>query len=97
MLLAGPIIVAALALMALGAALAEFVADPSWLVLHIPRWAAEVAVWVATLIVVGSVLILIQRRHGTVWALLALVVLMGIALAVAAFEELAALADWKPW
>ena len=97
LLLAAPIIVVALALMALGAALAEFVADPSWLVRQTPQWAAEVAVWVGTLVVVGSVLILIQRRHGTAWALLALVVLMGIALMAAAFEELAALADWDPW
>ena len=97
LLLATLIVLVGSALMILGAFLVEFVADLSWLVLDVPRWAVEIAVWLATLVVVGTVLILIQRRYGTILALLALVVLMGVAMSVAAFEELVALVDWQAW
>ena len=97
LLRAAPIIFAALALMALGAVLAEFVADPSGLVLHAPEWAAEVGVWLAVLVVVGSVLIVVQQRHGTLRALLALAVLMAVALIATSAGELAAYAGWEPW
>ncbi|MCY4012147.1 MAG: hypothetical protein OXG82_05460 [Gammaproteobacteria bacterium] len=96
LLLAAPIIVAALALMTLGAVLAEFVADPSALAAHMPGWTAEVAVWAATLVVVGAVLILIQRRRGTASALLALVVLMAVALVAVSAGEVAAYLGWEP-
>ena len=107
LLLATLIVLVGSALMVLGAFLVEFVADLfaigegvtplSWLVFDVPRWAVEIAVWLATLVVVGTVLILIQRRYGTVLALLALVVLMGVAMSVLAFEELVVLVDWRAW
>lgn len=96
LLLAAPIIMAVLALMALGAVLAEFVAHPSGLLLHVPEWTPEVAVWLTALAVVGSVLIRVQRRYGTVWALLALGVLMGVALFAMSAGELAAYVGWEP-
>ena len=96
LLIALPIIVAALTLMALGAVLAEVVAHPSGLSLNVPRPTAAVGVWLAVLAVVGSVLIVIQRKYGTGWALLALGVLMGVALLATSAGELAAFLGWEP-
>lgn len=94
LLLAAPIAVAALALIGLGAVLVEFVADPLGLTPLVAEWVPiEVVVWIAALIVVGYVLVRIQRRYGTVWALLALAVLMGVALFAMSVGELAAYFD----
>ncbi|MCY3814634.1 MAG: hypothetical protein OXH15_22880 [Gammaproteobacteria bacterium] len=98
LLLAAPVVVGALALMALGAGLAEFVADPSGLALHVPEWiTVEIAVWVVALVVVGFVLVRIQRRYGTVRALLALAVLMGVALFAITVGELVAYMGTHGW
>lgn len=98
LLAAAPIIVVVLVLMALGAVLAEFVAHPAGLPLHLPEQTVvvEFAVWGVALLVVGFVLILVQRRYGTVWALLALAVLMGVALFAVSAGELAAYMGWAP-
>ena len=98
LLLAAPVVVAALVLMAVGAGLAEFLADPSGLALLVPQWiAVEVVVWIVALVVVGFVLIHVQRRYGTVRALLALAVLMGVALFAMSVGELMAYMADRGW
>ena len=83
-----PLVLAAVALMAVGALLAEFMAKRSGLALPIPEWIAlDVVVWIGALVVLGFLLILVQRRYGTGWALLALTVLMGVALFALNLEE----------
>ena len=105
LLLIVPVSAAAFALIAFGAILAEFVADPSGLATHLPQWivdavdwvTVELAVWIGALIVVGFVLIHVQRRYGTLRALLALTVLMGVALFALSVGELAAYLEARRW
>ena len=102
LLLAVPAAVVALALIVLGAFLAEYVADPSGLAMHVPQWIAKAAawlrvdmvVWIATLIVVGAVLLAVQRRYGTAAALFALAVLVGVPLLALWVGELATSTGW---
>ena len=98
LLVAAPLILVALALMVVGAVFAEIVANPGGLTLQVPEWVnIEFIVWIVALIVVGSVLIRVQRRYGTVWALLALGVLVGVALLALTIEEAVALLRGYGW
>ena len=98
LLLAAPLILVALALIVVGAVFAEIVANPAGLTLQVPEWVAiEFIVWIAALVVVGFVLVQVQRRYGTVWALLALAVLMGVALLALTVEEAVALLRSYGW
>lgn len=97
-LIALPFVLAALALMALGAFLSEIVANPSGLALQVPEWiTVETVVWIAALVVVGSLLILVQRRYGTIWAFVSLAVLMGLALVALTVREPAAYLTGYGW
>ena len=105
LLLIVPVSAAAFALIAFGAILAEFVADPSGLATHVPGWIVDTvdwatvgfAVWIGALIVVGFVLIHVQLRYGTLRALLALAVLMGVALLALSAGELPAYLQARGW
>ena len=78
--LVAPVVVAALALMAVGAGRAELVAGPSGLAPRVPEWiAVEAVVWIGAPVVVGTMLPASSAAAAPLLALLALAVLTCVA------------------